>query len=230
MHRGNVLRIAALASLSAGAAFAAQPIGVQPHLQITPVSKTTLEVQRFSGEFEEWARTWTITAPGSLTFRWQTGELPTLSEYKTRFPNHCDPVARAFHAKQDEGGVRYALIDKLGSGGFGTVFRARDTELQRDVAVKVLNRDRLASPTAVNRFQQEIRILAGIEHQGVVRVYLAWPLVHRIKQLPKLCLVLRINRHDNHEVRLGSHSLLFEYLISCRLVMRHVVHVVPQRR
>jgi serine/threonine protein kinase len=103
--------------------------------------------------------------------RWRHGELPTLVEYQARFPEHREAIERACFARPDEGGVPYALIEQLGAGGFGTVLRARDTELQRDVAVKVLNQDRLASTMALGLFEQEMRTLAGIEHDGVVRVY-----------------------------------------------------------
>jgi serine/threonine protein kinase len=116
------------------------------------------------GLFEELART-------EHAFRWQAGELPTLTEYKARFPKHGEAVERAFNARPDDGGVQYALIEKIGAGTFGTVFRAKDTELQREVALKILNRDRLASPGAVSRFEQETRVLAGIDRDGVVRVY-----------------------------------------------------------
>lgn len=103
--------------------------------------------------------------------RWHAGELPTLAEYKARFSSQGDVIEQAFFSRPSEGGVTYALINELGTGGFGTVFKARDTELQRDVAIKVLKRDLLCFPAVVSGFEQEIRKQAKIEHEGVVRVY-----------------------------------------------------------
>ena len=64
---------------------------------------------------------------------------------------------------------RYALGDLLGEGGMGRVYRARDAELERDVAVKVL---RFSGDGAwVERFRQEARVIASLEHPGIVPVH-----------------------------------------------------------
>ena len=103
--------------------------------------------------------------------RWHAGELPTLVEYRGRFPGQDAAVQRAFDAGSDECGVKYPLVEKLGAGGFGTVFRARQTGLRSQVALKVLNSKFLSNLQAVIRFEQEMRTLAAVEHEGVVRVY-----------------------------------------------------------
>lgn len=103
--------------------------------------------------------------------RWHAGELPTLAEYIGRFPGQDAAVRRAWDAEPKEYGVRYALVEKLGAGGFGTVFRARDTKMGREVALKVLNSNRLSSPQAVRRFEQEMQTLARLELEGVVQVH-----------------------------------------------------------
>ena len=64
---------------------------------------------------------------------------------------------------------RYALEEVLGEGGMGTVYRAHDAELDRDVAVKVLRFP--GSPEWVERFRQEARTIAGLEHPGIVPVH-----------------------------------------------------------
>jgi serine/threonine protein kinase/formylglycine-generating enzyme required for sulfatase activity len=66
---------------------------------------------------------------------------------------------------------RYRIIKELGAGGFGTVYRARDEELQRDVAIKVPHRGRLLAPNAIQLYLTEARILAGLDHPGIVPVH-----------------------------------------------------------
>jgi predicted Ser/Thr protein kinase/nitrous oxidase accessory protein NosD len=66
---------------------------------------------------------------------------------------------------------RYHLLDRIGEGGMGAVYRARDTKLDRVVAVKVLPPDRLQDPAAVARFQREARALAKLSHSGIVQAY-----------------------------------------------------------
>jgi serine/threonine-protein kinase len=66
---------------------------------------------------------------------------------------------------------RYELGDELGEGGMATVFRARDPELRRDVAVKVLFPHLARRPEVVRRFHREARAAAGLEHRNILRVY-----------------------------------------------------------
>ena len=66
---------------------------------------------------------------------------------------------------------KYRIISKLGQGGFATVYRALDTTLQREVALKVLDPILFRDPTLVQRFEQEARIAANVEHPNLVTVY-----------------------------------------------------------
>ena len=66
---------------------------------------------------------------------------------------------------------RYQLGKKLGSGGFGVVFRAHDTSLDREVALKFLHAEHTATPQMLGRFLQEARSAAKIAHPGIVTVY-----------------------------------------------------------
>ena len=62
---------------------------------------------------------------------------------------------------------RYRLHRPLGAGGFGTVWMARDERLERDVAVKVLARERIVD----GRFEREARAAARLSHPGIVTLY-----------------------------------------------------------
>jgi serine/threonine-protein kinase len=67
-------------------------------------------------------------------------------------------------------GGRYRIGAVVGEGGMGTVYRARDRVLDRDVALKVLRAD-VAAPEAAARLRREARILARLEHPGIVPVH-----------------------------------------------------------
>jgi serine/threonine protein kinase len=66
---------------------------------------------------------------------------------------------------------QYILLDRLGEGGMGEVFRARHTRLDRDVALKVMRKEKLAKPESVKRFRREIRAAATLAHENVVMAY-----------------------------------------------------------
>ena len=66
---------------------------------------------------------------------------------------------------------RYVLIDLIGQGGVGRVYLARDTRLNRFVAIKILAPERLSSPRALTRFEREARVGAQLQHENLVRIY-----------------------------------------------------------
>jgi serine/threonine-protein kinase len=65
----------------------------------------------------------------------------------------------------------YELEARLGSGGVGEVWRARDTQLDRVVALKVLQDRSLGDPQAADRFRREARMAARLRHRHIVRVH-----------------------------------------------------------
>ncbi len=66
---------------------------------------------------------------------------------------------------------KFELLEELGVGSFGTVFRARDTELDRTVAIKVLRAGRLAGQAETDRFLREARSAAQLKHPGIVAIH-----------------------------------------------------------
>ncbi len=67
--------------------------------------------------------------------------------------------------------AHFQLIDFVGGGGMGAVFRATDTMLNRTVAVKVLSRDQGRDEETVRRFQNEAQSAARLDHDNIARVY-----------------------------------------------------------
>lgn len=68
-------------------------------------------------------------------------------------------------------GSRYELLEKIGSGSYATVYRARDLELNREVAVKQLHTEYREEPERMNRYWQEARLLASMQHPNIVTIY-----------------------------------------------------------
>jgi len=66
---------------------------------------------------------------------------------------------------------RYSLQDLLGEGGMGRVYKAHDNRMGRDIAIKIIRKDKLTHPAAAARFKQEIEALGQMKHPNVVQVY-----------------------------------------------------------
>ena len=65
----------------------------------------------------------------------------------------------------------YRIVSLIGSGGMGEVYRARDTRLLRDVALKVLPASFTNDPDRLRRFEQEARAVAALNHPNIVSVH-----------------------------------------------------------
>jgi len=65
----------------------------------------------------------------------------------------------------------YEILSPLGAGGMGEVYRARDTRLGRDVALKVLPRAFASDPQRMARFQREAQVLASLNHPNIAAIY-----------------------------------------------------------
>ncbi len=84
----------------------------------------------------------------------------------------------ALQTLTDNGGVKsgtvlgaYTLFELLGSGGMGEVYRAHDTNLARDVAIKVLPAIFVDNPGRLSRFRREARLLAALNHPNIATIY-----------------------------------------------------------
>jgi serine/threonine-protein kinase len=67
--------------------------------------------------------------------------------------------------------AQFRIVDKLGEGGMGVVYRATDLELRRDVAIKVLPERLGQNPRQVARFKREAQMLASLSHPGIGAIY-----------------------------------------------------------
>jgi len=93
---------------------------------------------------------------------------------------HCEKCGNSFRLEKvrqestiDEIRVigRFQLLDRVGQGSFGTVWRARDTQLDRVVAVKIPHEHAIESGLDAERLGREARIAAQLRHPGIVRLY-----------------------------------------------------------
>src|SRR5262245_25917864 len=66
---------------------------------------------------------------------------------------------------------KYEIIEHVASGGMGAVYKARDTDLGREVALKVLSPELAARADMVRRFQKEARHAAKLRHENIVTIY-----------------------------------------------------------
>src|SRR5579871_3599939 len=67
--------------------------------------------------------------------------------------------------------AHYRITAKLGAGGMGEVWRATDTRLNRDVAIKILPEAFAADPDRLARFQREALVLASLNHPNIAQIY-----------------------------------------------------------
>jgi serine/threonine-protein kinase len=65
----------------------------------------------------------------------------------------------------------YCLIEQIGEGGMGVVWRGRDTKLDRDVAIKILPDDFAQNPDRLARFAREAKLLASLNHAGIATIH-----------------------------------------------------------
>jgi eukaryotic-like serine/threonine-protein kinase len=92
---------------------------------------------------------------------------PSLTGTRTQFhpaPMPADEAGRPF-------GARYLLLKRLGKGGMGEVWKARDLELEQIVALKMIRPELLEDADLVERFKKEITLARKVTHRNVTRIY-----------------------------------------------------------
>jgi serine/threonine protein kinase len=67
--------------------------------------------------------------------------------------------------------LHFQILEKLGEGGMGEVYRARDPRIGRDVAIKVLHAEVAENPDRLRRFQQEVEAAGGLSHPNILAIY-----------------------------------------------------------
>jgi NAD(P) transhydrogenase len=92
--------------------------------------------------------------------------------------------------------LQYEITGRLGAGGMGEVFRARDLRLDRPVAIKVLSDQSAGDPEIRQRFEREARAVAALAHPGIVGIF-EMPIVEG-----RVCLVLELLDGESLRVRL----------------------------
>lgn len=112
---------------------------------------------------------------------------------------------------------RYKILSLLGSGGMGMVFKAHDISLQRDVAIKIMHPHIASQPNFQERFLQEARTAARLDHPGIVQV-------HDFGHRPYLYIVMKFIPGDNLATMLQKmrekqkSMILSEAILTIRLV------------
>ncbi len=111
-------------------------------------------------------------APGDVRFCGRCGT-PLAPGREPFDPDRTETMAFAC-GELAEGSLfagRYLVVEELGRGGMGRVFRVLDTKVDEDVALKFINPDIAADAKAVERFRTELRITRRITHRNVCRMY-----------------------------------------------------------
>lgn len=67
--------------------------------------------------------------------------------------------------------AHYKITGKLGEGGMGAVYRATDTKLNREVAIKVIPDSVVADPDRLTRFTREAQLLAALNHPNIATIH-----------------------------------------------------------
>src|ERR1700756_5604154 len=112
-------------------------------------------------------------APTIALSKFSSSDLPTVAEATPRTPTPTSAL-RNQQPVLESGAIlagRYEILDTLGEGGMGAVYKARDLELDRMVALKVIRPELAKHPAIIDRFKKELLLSQRVTHRNVIRIY-----------------------------------------------------------
>ncbi len=107
-----------------------------------------------------------------IEFRQREHSFVQVEDYTVRFADHAELVESVFRrVVKIRRLADYELLEELGRGGMGVVYKARQVYLNQTVAVKILPHRYLDDPQAVSRFRREMQSIGALSHPNIVRAY-----------------------------------------------------------
>src|SRR6202034_1066494 len=97
--------------------------------------------------------------------------LPADAQNLATASDQLDPLSKAASDSHTLLGERYRVIDTLGSGGMGTVYKVHDQQLNKEFAVKLLRSDLAKDEVSIKRFTNEIEAASQLTHVNLVGLY-----------------------------------------------------------
>src|SRR5262249_17661936 len=115
----------------------------------------------------------------------------------------------------------YLLLERLGEGGAGQVFKARHRRMKRAVALKLIRKELVAEPEVVGRFTREIQVVSQLDHPNVVRAYDAGQAGDRHFLVMELVEGIDLNRSVKQTGPLPGAQAV-EYVRQAALGLQHI--------
>ena len=122
--------------------------------------------------------------------------------------------------------THYRILDKLGEGGMGVVWKALDTQLDREVAVKILPEHLANDAEHLARFEREAKLLASLNHRNIAAIYgVGSDTVD--EGSPVRFIVMELVEGEDLSTRLARGQAFGKY-VNEKLNGHHTVTVVPE--